>query len=456
MNIVDLIFERHHGPEMAVISPCGSLSYADLQARVSQTEKTLQRLLNWPSPAKQPRIGLDAPNGPDYIVLALAILKSGACFVPIASELTLHEKQELIERTSVHAILRAKNADDWHLELMQFSNFTEISEAFDSLNSAFIRFSSGTTARSKGVVISHETLLARISAANEALCISPVDRVLWVLPMAHHFAVSIILYLYHGATTLLAPSADPAMMLCLMRKHRATVIYGSPYHYTLLASQPDIATMQKLRLVVSTAFALNQEVADLFHSKTGVHITQALGVIEVGLPLINLEHAATHPTSVGKPTPSFEAKLDNGELLLRGPGLFDAYLSPWQSSETVLREGWFPTGDIAEVNENGCFFLKGRSQSVINVGGMKCFPEEVESVLTTHPMVKSARVLARPHPVLGHVPVAELITQNKMEDTLAKQLKKLCQQRLSAYKVPLVFSFVTQIPMTASGKMKRY
>ncbi|MFM7605130.1 MAG: class I adenylate-forming enzyme family protein [Prosthecobacter sp.] len=441
---------------MAVISPCGSLSYAGLQARVSQTERTLRRLLNWPSPAKQPRIGLDAPNGTDYIILALAILKSGACFVPIASELTLSEQQELIERTSLHAVIRAQNADDWHLELIQLQNSTEISPAFDSLNAAFIRFSSGTTAQSKGVVISHETLLARITAANEALRISPADCVLWVLPMAHHFAVSIILYLYHGATTLLAPSTDPAMMLCLMRKHGATVIYGSPYHYTLLASQPDAAAMQQLRLVVSTAFALNQEVAGLFYSKTRLHITQALGVIEVGLPLINLEHAATYPTSVGKPTPCFEAKLEDGELLLRGPGLFDAYVSPWQSRETALRQGWFPTGDIAEINEKGYFFLKGRSQSVINVGGMKCFPEEVESVLNSHPLVKSARVFARPHPVLGHVPVAELITQNQIEDTLASQLKKICQQRLSAYKVPLVFTFVNQLPMTASGKMKRY
>jgi len=457
MNIVDLIFERHHGPEMAVISPDGSLSYAGLQARVLETEHSLRRDAHWPSHAKRPRIGLHAPSGPDYIVLALAILKAGACFVPIPSELTASEQAELIDRTSLHAVLRAKNADDWQLEALVRLKSSKVPEAFDSLNAAFIRFSSGTTGRSKGVVISHETLLARITAANEALCIGTADRVLWVLPMAHHFAVSIILYLYHGATTILALASDPAVMLRLMREHGATVIYGSPYHYTLLAGQPDAVAMQQLRLAVSTAFALSQEVADLFHSKTGLHLTQGMGIIEAGLPLLNLDHAATRPTSVGKPTPSFEVKLDpDGELLLRGPGLFYANLSPWQPRDEVLRDGWFPTGDIAEIDDTGSLFLKGRVRSVINVGGMKCFPEEVEAVLTSHPSVKAARVLARPHAALGFVPVAEVIAETGTESTLAAELKKRCQQRLSAYKVPLLFTCVTELPLTPSGKVRRY
>ena len=486
MNIVDLIFERHHGPEMAVISPDGSLSYAGLQSRMLECAHAMRSDAHWPRDITRPRIGLHAPSGPDYIVLALAILKAGACFVPIASELTAPEQEELIERTSLHAVLRAKNADDWQLESLGRSSLpqrgkeaekaealnskssapsaplplcgpSEVPEAFDALNAAFIRFSSGTTARSKGVVISHETLLARITAANEALRIGTEDRVLWVLPMAHHFAVSIILYLYHGATTILAPASDPAVMLRLMREHAATVMYGSPYHYTLLAGQPEAAVMKNLRLAVSTAFALSQEVADLFHTKTGLHLIQGMGIIEAGLPLLNLEHAATHPTSVGKPTPSFDVKLDDGELLLRGPGLFDAYLSPWQPREAVLRDGWFPTGDIAEIDETtGSIFLRGRVRSVINVGGMKCFPEEVEAVLTSHPSVKAARVLARPHAALGFVPVAEVIAENGAEMSLVADLKKLCQQRLSAYKVPLLITFVSDLPLTASGKVRRY
>ncbi|MBL9133108.1 MAG: AMP-binding protein [Verrucomicrobiaceae bacterium] len=450
MNIVDLIFERNHGPESAIVSPEGGLSFAGLHARMLECEHAFRCDPNWPRDVEKPRIGLRAPSGADYIMLALAILKAGACFVPIPQELTESEQQELIERTALHAVLTAKNADEWSVEAK-----SPPAMPLD-LNAAFIRFSSGTTAKSKGVVISHETLLARITAANEGLKIGKEDRVLWVLPMAHHFAVSIILYLYHGATTILAPASDPAVMLRLAREHGATVMYGSPYHYTMLAGQPDAGALNGLRLAVSTAFALSAEVADLFHLKTGLHLTQGMGIIEAGFPILNLEHAATKPTSIGRPQPSFEVKLDDGELLLRGPGLFDAYLSPWQPREAVLRDGWFPTGDMAEMDGEGCLFLKGRVRSVINVGGMKCFPEEVEAVLKSHPAVRAARVSGRAHPALGWVPVAEVIAENGAEPSLAGDLKKLCQQRLSAYKVPLSFNFVTELPLTASGKLRRY
>lgn len=453
MNIVDLIFERNHGPEMAIVSPEGSLSFAGLQARMLECEYALRCDANWPRDVARPRIGLRAPSGADYIVVALAILKAGACFVPIPAELTESEQQELIERTALHGVLTATSAEEWSLLPYRGG---EAAGAFAELNAAFIRFSSGTTAKSKGVVISHETLLERITAANDGLQIGPADRVLWVLPMAHHFAVSIVLYLYHGATTILAPASDPAVMLRMIREHGATVMYGSPYHFTMLAGQEDAAALGSLRLAVSTAFALSAEVAELFHAKTGRHLTQGMGIIEAGFPIMNLEHADTKPTSIGKPQPRFEVKLDEGELLIRGPGLFDAYLSPYQPREAVLREGWFPTGDIAEMDEDGCLFLKGRVRSVINVGGMKCFPEEVEAVLKTHPSVKAARVVARAHPALGFVPVAEVIAENETDSSLALELKKLCQQRLSAYKVPLLFTFVTDLPLTPSGKIRRY
>jgi len=450
MNIVDLIFTRNHGPEMAVVSTEGSLSFAGLQARMLECEHGLRCDAAWPQALNRPRIGLRAPSGADYIVLALAILKAGACFVPIPGELTASEQYELIERTALHAVLTAKSAEDWSLEAIQAPEMTM------NLNAAIIRFSSGTTARSKGVVITHETLLARITAANEGLRIGSEDRVLWVLPMAHHFAVSIILYLYHGATTILAPASDPAVMLRMLRDHQATVMYGSPYHYTMLAGQPDAAVMRGLRLAVSTAFALTAEVAELFFAKTGKHLTQGMGIIEAGLPILNLEHAGTKPTSIGKPLPAFVVKIEDGELLIRGPGMFDAYLSPWQPQDEVLREGWLATGDMAEMDEDGCLFLKGRVRSVINVGGMKCFPEEVEAVLRSHPCVEAARVIGRVHAALGFVPVAEVVARNEAEPSLAGELKKLCQQRLSAYKVPLLFTFVSELPLTASGKLRRY
>lgn len=456
MNIVDLIFQRGTAADTAVISPELRLTFGELEARMSDCARRMSNTGAWPG-KERPRIGLDAPSGADYIVVALAILKQNACFVPIPGELTASERAQLAKATALDAIVFAKNAEDWRIEPVAHDSPPAFDEAaLEALNPAFIRFSSGTTGASKGIVISHETLLGRITAANEGLRIGPQDRVLWVLPMAHHFAVSIVLYLYHGATTILAPASDPKVMLAMMREHGATVMYGSPYHYTMLSGQPDAAALGSLRLAVSTAFALTNEVAELFAGKTGLHLTQGMGIIEAGLPILNLEHAKDKPTSIGRPLPAFEAKLNDGELMLRGPGVFDAYLTPWQPREAVLRDGWFATGDIAEMDEDGSLYLRGRVRSVINVGGLKCFPEEVEAVLCTHPGVKAARVTARAHPALGAMPSAEIIPQNADAPPTAGELRKLCQERLSAYKVPLFYTFVSELPLTASGKLRRY
>jgi long-chain acyl-CoA synthetase len=456
VNIVDLIFARSTAAHPAVISPELQLTFGELEARMQGCAQAMSADPNWPK-AQRPRIGLNAPNGADYIVLALAILKQNACFVPIPVEFTTNERAQLATSTALNAIVHAQSATEWRVEAVTHASPPAFDEAaLTALNPAFIRFSSGTTGASKGIVISHETLLARITAANGGLCIGPQDRVLWVLPMAHHFAVSIVLYLYHGATTILAPASDPKVMLEMTRTHGATVMYGSPYHYIMLSGQPDAASLGSLRLAVSTAFALTNEVAELFASKTGLHLTQGMGIIEAGLPIMNFQHAKDKPTSIGKPLPAFDVRLEEGELMLRGPGVFDAYLTPWQPRETVLRDGWFATGDIAEMDADGCFYLRGRVRSVINVGGLKCFPEEVEAVLCSHAGVKAARVSARAHPALGAMPTAEIIPQSAGSPPAAIELRKLCQERLSAYKVPLFYTFVSELPLTASGKLRRY
>ena len=418
--------------------------------------RRLHEDLNWPKTLR-PRIGLNAPSSADYIVVALAILQQNACFVPIPNELTASERAQLVKATALDAIVHARSAEDWRVEAVAHDAPPAFDEsALTALNPAFIRFSSGTTGTSKGIVISHETLLARITAANEGLRIGPQDRVLWVLPMAHHFAVSIVLYLYHGATTILAPSSDPKVMIAMMQVQEATVMYGSPYHYAMLSGQPDAARLRSLRLAVSTAFALTNEVAELFACKTGLYLTQGMGIIEAGLPILNLQHAKEKPTSIGQPLPAFDVKLEDGELMLRGPGVFDAYLTPWQPRDDVLHDGWFATGDVAEMDEDGCLYLRGRVRSVINVGGLKCFPEEVEAVLGSHPEVKSARVSGRAHPALGAIPTAEIIPQIAGSPPSAIELRKLCQERLSAYKVPVFYTFVSELPLTASGKLRRY
>jgi long-chain acyl-CoA synthetase len=418
------------------------------------------------------------------VAWSLALLRAGAVLVPVATELSVDEKRELADLIGLHAVVGALPAGEMGRErerhplslegahpvdlvfLQESAEPTDFREEdLADLNPALIRFSSGTTGRSKGVVLSHETLLARVKACNAALKIDPSDRVIWMLPMAHHFAVSILLYLYHGACTILLDSHLGEDVWGALEQHEGTVLYASPFHYRLLAAVPAARPLPCLRLAISTTAGLMEETARAFLNRFGLPLRQALGVIECGLPLVN---SKPNPAwdSVGQLQTGFELRLvgpddadvapgETGELWLRGPGFLDAYLRPWQLRRELLIDGWFRTGDMARMEADGSVFLQGRSHSVINVGGMKCFPEEIESCLLRHHGVLEARVLAVPHPSLGAVPAAEVVLNQGVKPPTVTDLMLQCRRQLAAYKVPLKWAFPETIPRTANGKVDR-
>ncbi|MEP4808601.1 MAG: fatty acid--CoA ligase family protein, partial [Luteolibacter sp.] len=292
---------------------------------------------------------------------------------------------------------------------------------------------------------------------NGGLKLAAGDKVLWTLPMAHHFAVTIVLYLYHGVTTVLETSHRPDRLYEAARESGTHLLYGSPFHFAQLAQCKEAGPLPELRMAISTASALIGEVAKAFQERFHLPLTQALGIIEVGLPILNAERAGDLPEALGKPLAGYEAKVaGDGELLLKGPGMFDAYLIPWQRREEILQEGWFGTGDLAELLEDGTVVMRGRKKSVINVGGMKVFPEEIEAVLNAHPAVARSRVFPERHPSLGSFPCAEVILEEGAEMPKVREMRQHCMEKLASYKIPLQFSVVDSIALTASGKVKRH
>ena len=445
MNIVEEVFRRADPHAVALIGESEQVTYAQLRARVDFAALPIAR-----TPA--PRVGLDCPNGIAHVVLALAIVRAGKCLVPIAGELAPPERERLMGDAGVGAVVDCRGV----VREVSVGHDLPFEEAqLAALDPAFIRFSSGTTGRSKGVVLSHSRLLERIAAANRGLGITPEDRVVWILPMAHHFAVSIMLYLLHGAATVIVASHLAEEVLAAGRAHRGTVLYGAPFHHALLAAEPSAREWPDLRLAVSTAATLSQTTARAFAERFPVPLSQAFGIIEVGLPLLNTDAAREKPASVGRPLPDFEAEIRDGELFLRGPGMLDAYLHPWRTREEVLEDGWFRTGDMARRDPEGHVFLEGRAQTVINVAGMKCFPEEIEAVLCAMPQVSLARVVGKPHPRVGAVPVAEIVPRDPAQPPRVAALAAHCRASLARYKVPVEFHFVPELPLTASGKVKR-
>jgi long-chain acyl-CoA synthetase len=444
------------------------IAYGELVGRVDARAAALRAQAVAPGD----RCGVVARQGPEFVVEALAVMAAGGCLVPIPDDHRGAVLDEFAARAHLHHLGLEEAAG--HFRWRSFAGVGPVDgqddSAFRALRPAYLRFTSGTTSRRKGVILGHAPILARLDAANRGLAIGPADRILWLLPMAHHFVVSILLYLREGATVLLPVSSLAAPVLDLARREGATVLYASPYHHRLLARDPSDAVFAGLRLAVSTAEGLSEEVARGFRARFGHPLRQALGIIEVGLAVMNLAHAEDKPTALGRPLPDYEVWLRgedgrpapdptaperSGEICIRGPGLFDAYLEPWTPAKALLEPDGFRTGDQGWFDADGDLHLAGRRASRIHMAGMKFFGEEVEAVLDAHPLVRRSRVSARAHPHLGEIPVAEIELAEGAAAPEPRSLRAFCRERLPLYKVPREFRVVAALPVTATGKLAR-
>jgi long-chain acyl-CoA synthetase len=472
VTIVERIREQARGrPEQPAIIADGparhSLSYAELLRRGDEHARRLTAA----GIAPGDRCGLMARQGAGFVEAALGVLAAGGCLVPIPDDTGDLALEDFARRAHLHYLLRQEGDG---FAGRGFDRVAPVDgagdEHFRALAPAYLRFTSGTTSQRKGVTIGHPSILRRLEAANRGMRIGPDDRILWLLPMAHHFVVSILLYLSNGATLLLPAGSLARSVLRCCADLGATVLYASPFHYNLLAKDASDTGLGSVRLAVSTAERLRRDVAGRFLQRYRFPIVQALGIIEVGLAVMNLERAADKPEALGRPLPDYDVWLraedgspvrepgspeKSGEICIRGPGLFDAYLDPWMPAGEVLRPDGFRTGDQGWFDADGDLHLAGRRANRINMAGMKFFSEEVEAVLDTHPGVRRSRVLAREHAHLGEIPVAEIVPTDPASIPTRQELTVFCRQRLPAYKIPRHFEVVENLPLTPTGKLRR-
>ena len=466
---------RHtHRPAVSDARTDRALSYGELMREAER----VAAFVRVQGVERHQRIGLCAPNGLAYLPAAFGLLAAGACLVPLASNLTPAETAQITREVELNGCLSWPKAEP----LADLGPGARVSggecdgftfrwiardaagpAAFARLNPAFIRFTSGTTARSKGVVLSHEATAARVEAADCVLRIGEADRILWVLPLAYHFAVTIVAYVRAGAHVLLCPDHPPAALGDSIRRLAPTVLYASPLHFERLGNLGARAPLTGVRLALSTSAPITAAVMSRFEAAYGVPVGQAYGIIEAGLPCINLGTEDLPAAAVGRPVPGYEIAVisdageplaagERGEIAVRGDGLFAAYYAPWQLREQLTRDGWFLTGDIGRLDEAGALRLEGRKKAVIFVAGLKFFPEEVEDCINQFPGIKESRVFGRAHARLGEVPCAEVVPD---PGAGLVGLPAHCARLLSPYKVPLEFAVVERILRTPGGKILR-
>jgi long-chain acyl-CoA synthetase len=477
MNVFEALSQsaRRWAGRTAIIDAAGSLSYESLWQEVEALRVELLRLGVRPGDG----VGVRARNGRAFVISALAALGSGAVVMPIHHQMKPDELADMLARAPLCAILSESigpaPAGEATSQLRMLNGtalrFTRMPEPLQRLapgieDAAFVRFTSGTTGAAKGVVITHRGVLERTRAANAGLRLTSEDRVLWVLPMAYHFYVSILLYLEVGATVIVSADYLAESILDSAIANSATFLYVTPMHVRMLTGEPSGRGLpNSLKRVMSVSSRLHPQAARDFQARYGVSVSQGYGIIEVGLPIMNVDEAAEHPESIGRPLPSFEVAIfgealkpvndgETGQLALRGPGMFAGYLSPARRREEVLRDGWFLTGDLAHRDSAGRIVLDGRTSSVIHVAGLKVFPEEVADVLDQHRAVLRSRVTTRPHPQTGEVVHAEVQLRADGPGATEEDILAFCRQRLSNYKIPASIEVVSELSLTSSGKVR--
>jgi long-chain acyl-CoA synthetase len=217
--------------------------------------------------------------------------------------------------------------------------------------------------------------------------------------------------------------------------------------------------LPSIRMALSTAVSLPESVYANFYSRFGLPIRQAYGIIETGLVCINTAQPFQHPASVGQVVPGYEIDIRGieksveeevsfGRIFVRGPGFFDAYCSPFRRAEKVLDNGWFDTGDIGRVDSDGFVYIMGRCKDIINVAGMKVFPQEVEQVLNEHSAVCESRVFSIDNIRQGESVAAEVVVSWTEPMITQRDLQSYCRARLAAYKIPETIRFVECIART--------
>ncbi|MGB6055006.1 MAG: AMP-binding protein, partial [Burkholderiaceae bacterium] len=339
---------------------------------------------------------------------------------------------------------------------------------------SFIVYTSGTTGRAKGVLLSQRSMLWVVAA-----CWAPIaglnesDHVLSPLPLYHSYALnlSVLGILAVGASETIQEKFSTSDTMAQLKSGRFTVLPGVPtmFHYLLEAARAEPeGRFPGLRVCLSAGAIMPAQVNQEFERRFGVMLLDGYGITETStMVTLNWMHGGRVMGSCGLPLPGLATRIvdpasgldvasgGEGELIVRGPNLMQGYHRKEAETASALRNGWYHTGDLARSNADGFLTITGRLKEIIIRGGQNIAPSEVEEAVCSFPAVLDCAVVGAPHPHLGEVPVAFVVARPGMR-VVEEELLQHCRQQLSSYKLPAAVHVVAEIPRTGSGKIIRY
>ncbi|MFM9958269.1 MAG: AMP-binding protein [Phycisphaerales bacterium] len=424
------------------------------------------------------------PSTGSFPASALGVWTLGRVCVPLNFLLRKEELQYVIDDCGTDTIITATPMlehlgyvpERARLILLDKLNFKSMPEPrwparATSDDLAVLIYTSGTSGKPKGVMLSHGNITANIDQYRRAVSITADDVMLGVLPAFHSFGFTVLTMapLTIGCNVVYSARFVPQRIIKLIREHRATIFVAIPSMYNALLGVKDARRedLASLRLAVSGGEPLPLDVAERFYEKFGVRINEGYGLTETA-PATNVCLPENHrPHSVGRPLPGVQQRIvepesgrtlgpnQDGEVRMKGPNIMQGYYKlPAETAAAFDKDGWFRTGDIGRFDSDGHLSITGRIKEMMIVGGENVFPREIEEVLNKHPEVHASAVIGLNDPMRGEVPIA-FIEVREGGHFDEPNLRSWCRERLANYKVPRDIRHVEALPRNPTGKIMR-
>lgn len=441
------------------------LSRADLDERSAAVAR---RLLG-AGLERGDRCILSAATSAAMVIAYIGALRAGLVIVPVNTAYTRAEVERIVASAEPRvAIVDGDDRAAWIREAAPDAVVTGVAvdlpdvsggeiDVVEADDQALLVFTSGTTGRPKGVGLTQANLLASATAVALAWRWTADDRLLLTLPLfhMHGLGVGINGSLSIGSSIVLRPTFDVDDVAATCADGDITMFFGVPAMYQRLAAAGAASALRSLRLVVSGSAPLPPTLAAAIQEQAGQVPLERYGMTETVMLTTNPYAGPRRPGSVGFPFPGVELRLGDGaEIEVRGPNVITRYAGDTEANDTAFTDdGWFRTGDLGEFDEDGYLHLVGRSKDLIITGGYNVHPREVEEVLLTHPAVAEVAVVGRASEQWGEMVVAVVVPEGDEVDPAV--LRTHAADRLTAYKVPKVIEFVTELPRNALGKVVR-
>lgn len=439
------------------------------------------------------RVALMLPNTPAFVVWYYAVLRLGAVAVSVSTRLTPREvgyvvsdcgatsvialgdtlqemERELTPDVTIRVATGIDGVDVAGQPLTVDSQSKSTWVDADPDAAALILYTSGTTGFAKGATLSHRNVRTNVCAFNHLCGMESSDRMLLAVPLFHCFGQNALLNSAFnvGATLVLQERFDLNETRRLIQQHQVTQLYGVPMMFQLLHDSCEPGDLSSVDYCFSAAATLPIQVSRAWQQKFEMPIYEGYGLTETS-PFASYNHRVRFvPGSIGTPIDGVEMKIvdsetgqdsargDLGEIVIRGPNVMLGYWNRPEESAQAIRNGWFHSGDIGRMDEDGFFYIVDRVKDMISIGGVKVFPAEVERVFLDHPDISQIAIVGIPDPVFGEQVVAFIVCEAGRDSSASEWLDDVAgfaKENLSNFKIPRQFFQVDELPRNPSGKI---